>query len=374
MGAGDGAVTDDASTSGPDEPGDGGRCGPDGDRDRCRDPESGTTLPPEPAALPVPAARYVVRSGDPVVVTAGEEFTALAGDPEDRPLREWWDERVRPGDAETDVDAVAASLAAGEPVDVDVEIVGDPDAGPVEGHGVGGRGAGRPVRLRGTPDPSSSDAGILALTRGPDAGNRVEVDRIASVVSHDLRNPLDVAKAQLLAARERGDEEHFDRAARAHDRMERIIGDVLTLARGEDAVSPRPGVELESVVADAWDTVDTADADLVVEELPTTEADPDRLRRLFENLFRNAVEHGDVGQGEVEVVVGRTDEGGFFVADDGAGIDPGERDRVFEPGYSSGGTGLGLSIVRSIARAHGWTAGVETAETGGARFAFRPGE
>jgi signal transduction histidine kinase len=87
---------------------------------------------------------------------------------------------------------------------------------------------------------------------------------------------------------------------------------------------------------------------------------------VFENLFRNAVEHaGD----DVTITVGTLD-GGFYVDDDGPGIPEDERDRVFEAGYSTGeaGTGFGLSIVRDVVEAHGWDIRVVEGADGGARF------
>ena len=96
-------------------------------------------------------------------------------------------------------------------------------------------------------------------------------------------------------------------------------------------------------------------------------ADERRLQRLFENLYRNAVEHG--GE-DVTVTVGDIDGEGFFVADDGPGIPPDERDRVFQSGYSGDedGTGFGLAIVERIVEAHGWAIHVTESDTGGARF------
>nr|WP_281362342.1 ATP-binding protein [Natronomonas salina] len=98
------------------------------------------------------------------------------------------------------------------------------------------------------------------------------------------------------------------------------------------------------------------------------EADPDRLRHLFENLYGNAVEHGAA---DATVTVDPLD-GGFFVADDGPGIPEDERDAVLEAGYTTArsGTGLGLAIVRRIAEAHGWTVDVREGADGGARFEF----
>ena len=197
------------------------------------------------------------------------------------------------------------------------------------------------------------------------------IDRVASVISHDLRNPLDVAKARLRAGREMDNGgEHLEHVEQAHDRMERIIQDVLTLAQGEEVIEPQGTVDLGEVAEDAWATVETNGASLrVADSLPSTVADRDRVKRLFENLFRNAVEHaGD----DVEITVGRVDDraGGFYVADDGPGIPADRRSEVFDPGYSSHdhGTGLGLAIVRRIADVHGWSVSVTESADGGARF------
>jgi len=196
------------------------------------------------------------------------------------------------------------------------------------------------------------------------------LERFASVISHDLRNPLEVAMARVDFARETGDAEHFEKTEAALDRMNALIDDVLTLARqGETVDDPEP-VRLDEAAADAWALVDTADATLEIETGTAVQADPGRLQELFENLFRNAVEHGSTSPSpqapedavehagpDVSVTVGDlAGEPGFFVADDGPGIPPQDHDSVFDSGYSTSdtGTGLGLSIVRTIAEAHGW--------------------
>ncbi|MFC7137933.1 sensor histidine kinase [Halobaculum litoreum] len=86
----------------------------------------------------------------------------------------------------------------------------------------------------------------------------------------------------------------------------------------------------------------------------------------MENLLRNAVDHGGDG---VTVTVGDCD-GGFFLEDDGPGIDTVEGGDVFEAGISTanGGTGFGLAIVSRIVDAHGWSVDVTESESGGARF------
>ncbi|WP_254823656.1 sensor histidine kinase [Haloglomus halophilum] len=198
----------------------------------------------------------------------------------------------------------------------------------------------------------------------------VRLDEFASIVSHDLRNPLGVASGGLQLAKETGDEADFERVEQAHRRMDQMIGELLTLSQeGRDVTDLKP-VSLERTVERARNTVD-ADIEVVVSDETKLRADPERLTALFENLLRNAHEHAGA---DPTVTVGTLpgDEG-FYVADDGPGIPPDERDEVFNQGYTtaSGGTGIGLAIVRRIADAHGWQVEVAGGEDGGARFEFR---
>jgi len=197
------------------------------------------------------------------------------------------------------------------------------------------------------------------------------LDEFASVVAHDLRNPLSIAIGFLDIVEETGDLSHLDRIEAAHDRMERLIDDLLTLARGESTVTDTKQIDLGTVTTEAWGYVDTAEATLTVADTaPTVAGDASRLTQLFENLFRNAIEHGGEA---VTVTVGELDGGvGFYVADDGDGIPPSKREEVLEHGVTStkGGTGFGLSIVEDIAKAHGWSVRVTEGTAGGARFEF----
>ncbi|WP_415379105.1 histidine kinase N-terminal 7TM domain-containing protein [Halosimplex sp. TS25] len=181
-----------------------------------------------------------------------------------------------------------------------------------------------------------------------------QLEQFASTLSHDLRNPLNVAHGRVQIAREADDDEHLTKASEALERMDQIIQDTLTLAREGETIEERERVDLAVVARDAWETTETGDATLEIDPGVETRvyADATRLQSVFENLYRNAVEHGGPS---VTVTVGRTADG-FFVADDGPGVLPDERDRVFEYAYSTAedGTGLGLAIVDAIARAHGW--------------------
>jgi len=200
------------------------------------------------------------------------------------------------------------------------------------------------------------------------------LDSFASIVSHDLRNPLNVAQGRVELAETTADEdaeigEHLDATAAALDRIESIIDHTLTLAREGETVGDTEPVSLATVATDSWETVETGAATLTVETDREVSADPDRLRNLFENLARNAVEHAGP---DVTIRVGDLDDG-FYVADDGSGIPESVADDLFEPGQSSaeGNTGFGLAIVREIASAHGWTVEATASDEGGARFEIR---
>jgi PAS domain S-box-containing protein len=193
-----------------------------------------------------------------------------------------------------------------------------------------------------------------------------QLDQFASILSHDLRNPLNVAGARAELAAETGDLEHLEHVRDAHDRIESLLEDTLALARQGDTIEDPEPLGLEATARDAWSHVDTGDADLVLRADRQLRADWGRLCQLFENLFANAVEHGG---DDVRVTV-TTTEDGFVVADDGPGFDPDVREHLFEPGVTGpdGGTGLGLAIARQVALAHGWEIEAGAGADGGARF------
>ena len=195
------------------------------------------------------------------------------------------------------------------------------------------------------------------------------LEEFASAVSHDLRNPLEVARANVELFRESGDETNLDTVARMHDRMSQLIEDTLELARGGELVTDPDPVDAASVVREAWDAVDTKDATLDCEWDGSIEADRSRLSRLLENCFRNAIEHAGA---DATVRVLPLDDGrtGFAIEDDGPGIPLEEREAVFDRGYTTSdeGTGFGLSIVGEIADAHGWSIRATESDAGGARF------
>jgi len=347
-----------------------------------------------------PGVAYRRPDGDPtrfVVETAGESDLNLEALP-----RADWLRGVEPDDR----DRLRDALEAGG-VDVTYRLAGDDDP--------------EWVHERGARDESGDVVGYLfPATDRVQRRNRLEQQReqlaeFASVVSHDLRNPLSVAVGNIELARDlEGDAavERLDRAHDALDYMDDLISDLLALAREGRTVEETAVTDLRGVVDRAWRTVDAPErVTLVVDDsLPTVECDRSRLRQALENLFRNAIEHGaedplsvdsveqtggassgdadsetddsaSVSEGDafegadrdpsLRVFVGRLSDG-FYVADDGEGIDPTERDAVFDPGHSTNkdGTGFGLAIVDRIAEAHGWEVSATESRAGGARFEF----
>jgi len=226
------------------------------------------------------------------------------------------------------------------------------------------------------------------------------LEEFASVVSHDLRNPLTTLNGSVEMAEQTGDSEHFERSYRAIDRMETMIDDLLTLARQGETISDPESVDLSRIATRCWRAIDSDATRLVVETNRTIFADSDRLIQLLGNLFRNSVEHGspssrvqadnaagygsksapsettesagEPAQPELIVTIGDLEDG-FYVADDGDGIHEDVRDQIFESGVSTSteNTGFGLAIVEQIAEAHGWTVEVTESADGGARFEVR---
>ncbi|AXR76204.1 histidine kinase N-terminal 7TM domain-containing protein [Natrarchaeobaculum sulfurireducens] len=215
------------------------------------------------------------------------------------------------------------------------------------------------------------------------------LDEFAGVISHDLRTPLGIARTYVRFAESSTSQEDFQAIRDAHDRMEAMITNLLTMARAGTTLEDPSPIELESVATDAWAGLKTEDATLECEldDGWTVLGDRDQLLHVFENLFQNSVEHGstaspeggdaegslDLSTSPVTVRVSRLDgdaDRGFVVEDDGVGIPTDQREFVFERGHttSQSGTGFGLAIVRDVVEAHGWEIEVCEGADGGARF------
>jgi len=272
-----------------------------------------------------------------------------------------------------------------------------------------------PVTRRGSPRPIGCAILLRDITELEESRQQLQqqntqLEQVASTISHDLRNPLSVINGYVeLLQEEVENEDHATYVGKiddASERMSAIIEDLLTIAREGQTIEETSEIDFATAAREAWGHVETEQATLVVDRGGQILADRNRLLRIFENLFRNAVEHGSTspdsharqdavedastdgqtdGSDTVTVSVGTFDDGsefaattddtaayGFYVADDGPGIDPETGEQVFEYGFttSTGGTGLGLSIVSTLAESHGWTVTLDDDYTDGTRFVF----
>lgn len=206
-----------------------------------------------------------------------------------------------------------------------------------------------------------ADLSPASETESTDSGDVDEaVQVLGDTFEHELSNHLDVAGLHLDLA---DDDEHLDEVAAALDRMNDLADEARRLARAD---VERELVEVSEVAQRAWDRVESEEATLDVEPDGRVDADPELLALLFENLFRNSVQHAGPA---VDVTVAVSDDG-FRVDDDGPGIPEAERDDVLEWGYSTDGTGVGLGVVSLVAERHNWELSVGESDEGGARFEF----
>jgi signal transduction histidine kinase len=198
--------------------------------------------------------------------------------------------------------------------------------------------------------------------------------------SHELRTPLTsvLANLELLADVLDGERGEAARSAlRSTQRMRRLVGDLLLLARADaQREVPHEPTDLSRVVVDAAAELGpvTEDHDLSVDAQPVTvDGARDELHRLAVNLMQNAAQHTPPGT-HIRTELRRVgDTARLVVSDDGPGVPPELRDRVFDrfvrgEGDRGGSVGLGLSIVRAVARTHGGDVELQNPPEGGARF------
>jgi two-component system, OmpR family, sensor kinase len=203
--------------------------------------------------------------------------------------------------------------------------------------------------------------------------------------SHELRTPLTVIRGQMevLAAQAHPSEQEIRRVERLVQaeigRITRLVDDLLLLAKAEQSEFLRmQSIDLPDYMRGLWDGIRVlAGRRFELARVPEgrLRADPDRLAQALRNLIANAVEHTTGADGLVRLRI--ETRGGrvrFLVEDDGPGVAPDQRERVFDRFHrtdtardrASGGTGLGLAIVRAIAEAHGGSVAVAASAEGGA--------
>jgi signal transduction histidine kinase len=245
------------------------------------------------------------------------------------------------------------------------------------------------VPVRGSREPLDALAGLVNAMLARIEALVVAMRESLDAVAHDLRTPLTRLHVVLESAlQERGETSAHDALADALEETERVaetLNVVMDVSEAEAGVMrlERLPIELHEVLVDVLELYsDSAEEKRISLECTCGEglsvpADRRRLRQAFANLVDNAVKYTPPG-GRVAVEARR--EGGEVVVevnDNGPGVAPAERERIWERLYrgdasrSERGLGLGLSLVRAIVQAHEGRVSVEAAEGGGARFCVR---
>ncbi|HXD11761.1 MAG TPA: PAS domain S-box protein [Anaerolineales bacterium] len=216
-----------------------------------------------------------------------------------------------------------------------------------------------------------------------------ELERFTYTVSHDLRNPLVTIKGflgaleeDLRAGRDDRVQSDFQRIAGAADKMHALLSELLELSRIGRVINPPEEIDLAGLIQDALENLDARLREKhiqvsVAPDLPTLYGDRLRLREVLENLVDNAAKYMGT-QPDPHIEIGARDRDAapiIFVQDNGLGIEPGYRDRIFalfeklDPTVE--GTGIGLALVKRIIETHGGKIWVESEGLGkGSTFYF----
>lgn len=215
---------------------------------------------------------------------------------------------------------------------------------------------------------------------------RARLDRersdLVATVAHELRSPLTGVKGFVQALLNRWDKLNDEQkklmlttVSADSDRLSRLIAELLDVARidtGRLQLYPRPSdaAVLVRRVVDSVAAGTSRPIELdVADDLPTVTVDPDKFTQVVTNLVENAVRHGS---GVVRVSLSVVDAGvRVRVDDEGEGISPELRRRVFTKfwtGGGRGGSGLGLYLVNGLVKAHGGAVTIADADGGGARI------
>jgi signal transduction histidine kinase len=236
--------------------------------------------------------------------------------------------------------------------------------------------------------PAGSVEQLVVSLRSSRARERLDRERsdLVATVAHELRSPLTGVKGFVATLLSKWDKLNDDQKKLMletvnadADRLTRLIAELLDVARidtGRLALYPRP-INFEQAVERALHSVRAGTGrDIRLDvggDLPAIHADPDKFVQVITNLVENAIRHGS---GRVALTASPLTGDPFtgvllHVDDEGEGINPAIRSRVFTKFWkhgTRGGSGLGMYIVHGLVTAHGGTVAIDDAPSGGARI------
>ena len=198
------------------------------------------------------------------------------------------------------------------------------------------------------------------------AGRDNELEQFVSVLTHDLRNPIQIAKGWIttIGDEDTEDSEAVDRALRALDRVESMIDKTISVTKQREITGTADVLPFEKLCKKSWRKVESKDCELIINDEFNILCDEEMTISLLENTFQNAVIHNDtpitVEVGIEERLATSTRDGSHleavYIRDDGRGIPPDEKERLLEHGETKGEDrqGIGFSTISSVADAHDW--------------------
>ena len=217
---------------------------------------------------------------------------------------------------------------------------------------------------------------------------RAEFEEFTAMAAHELLQPLVMTEAYATQVSERAghaldinSRQDLEAIVRISARVRLLVDGLLVSARESGRPLRRDQVDLSQVIRDCVRMLDaeiqTRDARLKIDPMPTVEGDPVLLSGVFSNLLSNALKYGPRSGGDIRVTAERSEAGWIFaVQSHGPAIAEEGRERIFEawergPGERRArGAGLGLAIVRHIVERHGGHVGVTSPSDSSNRFYF----
>jgi PAS domain S-box-containing protein len=186
-----------------------------------------------------------------------------------------------------------------------------------------------------------------------------ELDDFTFMVSHDLKNPVNIIKAYLYEINEDQNlyREYFPKCVEQADRISNYINDLLNLSRAGKVIQNRQMLDISILFAVLF-TINKNEIPYeynVEKDFPQVYGDLSGLEMVFSNLFQNSFRYHDPAKEKLVVNINykKTNSSTIIIVrDNGIGIDPSELEKIFAPGYSTGGTGFGLAIAKKITEAH----------------------
>ncbi|SFG04723.1 PAS domain S-box-containing protein [Halopelagius inordinatus] len=214
------------------------------------------------------------------------------------------------------------------------------------------------------------------------------LEEFAYAASHDLQEPLRMVTSylQLLESRyadalDEDGEEFIEYAVDGAERMRDMIDGLLEYSRVDTRGNQFESVDLNEILAETRENlrvkIEETDAEITAERLPRVRADPSQIQQVFQNLLSNAIEYTDDGPPRIRIEAERNGrKHRISVEDEGIGIDPEDRDRIFEvfqrlhTREEHSGTGIGLALCQRIVERHGGDIWADSTLGGGTTFSF----